>query len=312
MLSLAKLVHHAVDYAGLFPPAGLPLDEVVRNFSLYRQLPTSSMLGRLVLPAARMEEFASLIETLALESQPGEPWRISALVPTVNEAAKFSEACRFLTEFNNAHRSRGFEVDSLEIKTDSPDDVAVTLAKLPSDFQAFLEIDCHADPSPSIGRIAEQAKTAPVFAKIRTGSIVAEQIPGIQQVARFIQACAAHSVGFKATAGLHHPLRNEYRLTYDDDPPRGIMHGFLNVFVASIVAFDQQVPSNVIEEILSDTSPASFQFEAGQICGREFQIDASRIRQLRLSSIQSFGSCSFLEPTEELQALGYQNLFATA
>lgn len=312
MLSLGNLVRHAVDYAGLFPPAALPLDEVVGNFNQYRELPSYPMLGRLVLPAGRLEEFAALADAIEVNSPEASPWRISALLPMVTETDKFAGACKTIEQFNNRFESRGFVVDSLEIKTDSPESVSHTIDQLPDGIQAFLEIDCQNDPGPSIGAIAKHSGTSKWFAKIRTGSVVADQIPPIEQVARFIGSCAAHSVGFKATAGLHHPLRNEYRLTYEADPPRGIMHGFLNVFVASMVAFDKHVANEVIEEILSDTSPASFKFEENLLRWRDYEVESSRIRQLRETGILSFGSCSFLEPTEELQSLGFQHLFAPA
>ena len=167
------------------------------------------------------------------------------------------------------------------------------------------------DPGPSLGRDRSQVGRWKLFAKIRTGSIRADQIPTVEQVARFIAACAAHSVGFKATAGLHHPLRNEYRLTYEDDPPRAMLHGFLNVFVAAMLAFDSAFTIATIEEILSRNLTGNFKFDENRLRWRNFEIDAAGIRQFRETGILSFGSCSFLEPTEELQALGYQQLFAT-
>ena len=312
MLSLGNLVRHAVDYAGLFPPATLPLNDVVRNFAQYRELPSSPMLGRLVLPAGRMEEFAALADTIEVSSPRESPWRISALLPMVTDTDKFSSACQAIDQFNKRFESRGFAVDSLEIKTDSSEGVSRTIAQLPVGIQAFLEIDCQNEPGPSVRVIAEHSGETKWFAKIRTGSIDAGQIPTIEQVARLIGSCATHSVGFKATAGLHHPLRNEYRLTYEPDPPRGIMHGFLNVFVASLVAFDKGVENDVIEEILSETSPANFKFEENLLRWRDFEIASARVQQLRDSAILSFGSCSFLEPTEELQSLGFQHLFAPA
>ena len=46
--SLRALLAGVIDYAGLFPPATLPLDEAVRNYARYRREPEGWMLGRLV------------------------------------------------------------------------------------------------------------------------------------------------------------------------------------------------------------------------------------------------------------------------
>ena len=55
--SLRALLSGVVDYAGLFPPAGLPLDQAIRNYARYRQGSDAWMLGRFVIPAARLAEF---------------------------------------------------------------------------------------------------------------------------------------------------------------------------------------------------------------------------------------------------------------
>ena len=52
-------------------------------------------------------------------------------------------------------------------------------------------------------------------------------------VVRFIRRCIEADVRFKATAGLHHPLRAEFPLTYDAGAPVGAMFGYLNVFLAA-------------------------------------------------------------------------------
>ena len=57
MSALVSLLNGIVDYAGLFPPAGLDMDTVVQNYSEYRKSSQRWMLARLVIPASRLSEF---------------------------------------------------------------------------------------------------------------------------------------------------------------------------------------------------------------------------------------------------------------
>ncbi len=67
--SLAALLSNLIDYAGLYPPAGLPLESVLRNYAAYRNSPQGWMLNRLVLPAAKLRE-----------TRLGSGWRVALLV----------------------------------------------------------------------------------------------------------------------------------------------------------------------------------------------------------------------------------------
>src|SRR3954470_25046208 len=58
--SLRALLSGAIDYAGLFPPAKLPLPEALDNYARYRGEPEAWMLGRFVVPASRLIDIDSL------------------------------------------------------------------------------------------------------------------------------------------------------------------------------------------------------------------------------------------------------------
>src|SRR5262249_34701273 len=68
--SLRALLAGAIDYAGLFPPAQLPLEEAFANYLEYRRSPESWMLGRFVIPAARLAELVQF--EVVLMDIPGE------------------------------------------------------------------------------------------------------------------------------------------------------------------------------------------------------------------------------------------------
>jgi hypothetical protein len=103
-------------------------------------------------------------------------------------------------------------------------------------------------------------------AKIRCGG---GTVPSITELATFIRACRDADVAFKATAGLHHPVRRDGE------------HGFLNLLAAAA--------SDDVEAMLASEDPEEL-----------LAVDARRARQ----ALRSIGSCSFWEPVDELKALG--------
>ncbi len=54
--SLRVLLDSLIDYAGLFPPASLSMTQAVKNYESYRESKHAWMLGRFVVPAAKLGE----------------------------------------------------------------------------------------------------------------------------------------------------------------------------------------------------------------------------------------------------------------
>jgi hypothetical protein len=139
-------------------------------------------------------------------------------------------------------------------------------------------------------------------AKIRTGGETADKFPAAEAVLAFIKLCAAANVPFKATAGLHHPIRSVHRLTYQPDSPSGIMHGFLNVFLAAVFV-RAGMATQLALELLREESAQAFHFDSEGITWRHHHIALDEIAAARQSFSISFGSCSFTEPIDDLRSL---------
>jgi hypothetical protein len=154
------------------------------------------------------------------------------------------------------------------------------------------------DPNPLVAAIAADG----LCAKVRTGGVTADAFPAPTDVARFLAACVRHGVHFKATAGLHHPLRGEYPLTYDAHAPRGVMFGFLNVFLAAAFARQGMPPADVAA-LLDERDPAAFRLTDGHAGWRGHTLEAATIAADRAAFAASFGSCSFREPLDDLSTL---------
>jgi hypothetical protein len=140
-------------------------------------------------------------------------------------------------------------------------------------------------------------------AKIRTGGLTPDAIPSPAQVALFLEASARAGVPFKATAGLHHPLRAERALTYAPDSPRGVMHGFLNVFVAAAFA-RRGAGAARLEAVLREEKAAAFVFDEAGLAWRGERVSTGELAETRRAFACAFGSCSFTEPVEDLRELG--------
>jgi hypothetical protein len=289
MNALRELLGGIVDYAGLFPPAALDMPSAVRNYAAYRGDPGAWMLGRFVLPVARFTEFADAHASLA--GHDAEPWRVSALL---GPDARLDIAR--VDAFNAMQAGRAV-VDSLEGKFTTPGEIETAAEMVKGRMQLYAEIPLDRDPEPLIAAV----KRAGVRAKMRTGGVVADSVPPPSLVVRFMRACLDANVTFKATAGLHHPLRAEYPLTYDAGAASGVMFGYLNVFLAAAVMANGASDADAIR-VLEERDPSAFSFD-GEIRWREHAISASHAKDVRDRIAVSFGSCSFREPVDELQSL---------
>ena len=117
-------------------------------------------------------------------------------------------------------------------------------------------------------------------------------------VAAAIATCRSVDVPLKATQGLHHPFRHH------DDTIGAAVHGFLNLFSASVLAHTHDLPVRQLTEIVAEMDPGAFVFSEDRLAWREYEASADEIRAARAVALISFGSCSFSEPRDDLAALG--------
>lgn len=291
------LVSGLIDYAGLFPPASEGMREALENYASYREGEDRSALGRFIVPVSRLKELEVAGRDLLERGAWSDPWRLSVLIAGDLRAAH-DEIVRF-----NSHRSSGSRgghavIDVAELKAGTVDDVERQRSELPDRFTAYFEIPIDSDVGPLVKAIAR----AGARAKVRTGGVTPGSIPPAKEIIDFIAACRREAVPFKATAGLHHPIRGSYRLTYEPDSPTGTMHGFLNVFVASTLLYAGESEATAIAA-LEEADRRAFAFEDDAIVWRDKRIPAEQIEASRRELAISFGSCSFREPIDELRPL---------
>jgi len=283
-----------VDYAGLFPPSALSMPEAVINYATYKNSNYNWMLGRFVVPVGRLAEFTESAKDFFTRGERGDGWKLSVLA-----SEDIYETVRLVEDFNAAHAPFA-ECDSLEIKADSASLIESCAAVVPPQFTGYFEIPMG---SRDFGEIIVALALTKQRAKIRTGGTTPEAFPRPDEVTRFIRTCTAANVPFKATAGLHHPVRCQKSLTYEKDAPVGMMYGFLNVFLAAAFARLGFKPA-LLNELLEDEWAESFIFDASGVWWRqEHFLSTAQLKLLRERSAISFGSCSFEEPIADLQEM---------
>jgi hypothetical protein len=131
--------------------------------------------------------------------------------------------------------------------------------------------------------------------------VTADAFPDAEIILDFMTACIDAGVPFKATAGLHHPLRGEYRLTYEPGSAKAMMYGYLNVFLAAAL-LRVGAPRDIARAALLETDPTTLDFGDDAITWRDRKLTARQLHSAREFAI-SFGSCSFREPIDELARL---------
>jgi hypothetical protein len=287
--TLNILLSELIDYAGLFPPAVLSMREAVKNFARYVEDEYAWMLGRFVLPLSRLDEF----EIAAKEFLNGSNlWRLSVLCDANNEEIKKIE------EFNLRYDGKAI-VDAIETKANSEGEIQRVSTACGSGWVPLIFCEIPITEIPLIEKIA----SAGFKAKARTGGIKQEMFPTAEEIAKFILACHQSNVAFKATAGLHHPIRCVKPLTYEANAERGVMHGFLNLFLSAAFIRNGLSESEAVEFLL-DENVSSFAFDNEAIHWRSYKLNANQLKDARKSFALSFGSCSFEEPIEDLKQLG--------
>jgi hypothetical protein len=284
------LMLHLIDYAGLFPPASLEMEAAVRNYQEYLAGPHSWMLGNFIVPATRLEEFGQVFQAVCC-GEHENPWTVS--VACVGESLPVD------LKAIQAFPQGPVFIAGLEFRAGTVRTTRTTLDALARGPARYVEIAPDRLPKflPLLAASGSRAK-------LRTGGIRADAIPEPLEVAHFLTACAHEHIPFKATAGLHHPIRSAHPLTYEMGSAIATMHGFLNVFLAATLAFHGSTEKAVLDT-LSEEDPEAFRLEEEDdvIAWHDHRVTSDQVERARRDFAISFGSCSFTEPVDDLKAM---------
>ncbi|MGH7174617.1 MAG: hypothetical protein ACRELG_30485 [Gemmataceae bacterium] len=307
-VSLRALLTGLIDYAGLFPPARLPLDQAIRNYARYRREDDAWMLGRFIVPAARLEDLEPYHDELF---RVDPPFAFSVLGrggggSLTEFLTNLRDDLRDIAAFRKRHGSRvSVEVLETRLPPDLLDphrlESALSLFKTLRVFPAVgLFPFCEAPGQ--VEELLEQLAQLPgerVGFKLRCGGLEASAFPSSQQVANALWRCLDAGIPFKATAGLHHPLPRF------DAGVQARMHGFVNVFLAGVLVHARNLSAKQLCSLLEDDTPKHFSFSHKAATWGKHRATTAEIAAARREFVLSFGSCSFDEPREDLRSLGW-------
>jgi len=298
--SVRAFLDGMIDYAGLFPPAKLPLDEAIRNYARYRTEPESWMLGRFVIPASRLAELDASASLFAS----GPPFEFSVLGRGGETSEAFQAGITADLEAVTAFRTRHGSAVLVEVYEVRPPTEALqesgaealqrtTKVLEQVGLSVFYEV-----PPTAPAALFERLRGGSIGVKLRCGGLEASSFPSPEQVASFIIACRDNGLELKFTAGLHHPLR------HFDSGVQTKMHGFLNVFGAAVLDFALWLGPEEVRDIIEDEDASHFGFDEEGFAWRHHRATGIDIFDARQMFALSFGSCSFEEPRHDLRAIG--------
>lgn len=275
------LLFGLIDYAGLFPPARLPMTEAVDEYRRARVSNDEWLLGCFLCPASRLDELAAVADNkdpvgVIVDSNLAE-----------GDAAAVGSA---LTDL--AWRSSMVEIP---VAADGVAALLAALRNIPEHVPVYIEPPRGVDGETLAEALrlinTDRLAGRHVAAKVRCGGLDAAAFPTAAELAGFVVACRDAGVPFKATAGLHHAVRHT-------DPATGFeMHGFLNLLVACALALRDGLDQDAVAGVLDERD------ERRLIAAVE-TVDSETVAHARRQLLASYGSCSFTEPVDDLRTLG--------
>jgi hypothetical protein len=303
------LLERLIDDAGLFPPAELPMRLAQRAHARHRESAYWWVGGRFVVPASRLDEFA------ATRTAADGPIDLSVILDSGSLGSKGDTVRADLHRIDRIAGLPGVTVSSLEARLPqltfdaaaAERIVADVVERYPTTEIAFWYESGYGAgwtaPLESWLTVLANARTAAppnvtLGAKVRCGGAAAGATPSAEDLAAFVVATHAHDVPWKATAGLHHPVRGRHGVAGGVVP-----HGFLNLFVAGAALHAGALEASRVADVIAEEDPRAFVVDPAHVSWREVRLEPEQIAAARERCV-AFGSCSFDEPVNDLRELG--------
>jgi hypothetical protein len=265
-----------LDDAALFPPGDAPAERAVPAHIEHRRSARAPYVGPFIVPASRVAEVAILAA--------------DAVRDRLDLALTFSGGPDTVADtLVHAAGLDHIRVTAVEVAIPASLTVSAAMSTLaagvPESVHAFVEVPRDERRGEVIAALADTG----LRGKFRTGGTTADAYPDEEELADEIHRSLVNGVPFKATAGLHHAVRNTDAATGFEQ------HGFLNIIAAVAAAADGAGPDDMAAILRSRDGIALAESVAALTVQQAIDI---RRRFL------SFGTCSIVEPLGDLADLG--------
>ncbi|HEU4687730.1 MAG TPA: hypothetical protein VFS23_05180, partial [Vicinamibacterales bacterium] len=228
--SARALMAGAVDYAGLFPPAQLPLADALAEYRRALAGADAWMLGRFIVPAVQLSVLA---DAVVRDAHDGRGWTVSAIV-----REHMDEDAAAVQAFNQRAANQHVRVDTIECRPSSSDSITWLAKTFSPAFTVHVEVGVGPTARDDLRVVARHQ----LRAKVRTGGLAPDAFPAPASLVAFIESARDVGVPFKATAGLHHAMRGTYPLSDEIGAQSATMHGFVNLMLAT-AALGERFPT---------------------------------------------------------------------
>ena len=284
MRAIDCLLADAIDYAGLYPPVALDMHTAVRNFLEYSHSAHRRTLGRFIVD---LDRFPYLWDAA------GDYVRGLRLSVIASPQADWDDLSRLA--------DKGYAIEAIEIKGAETAEIGQIAGRIPDGITVYFEVPIAVPPA-ALDSLLDATSVAGARVKIRTGGTTHDAFPSAYALARMLAELAARRLMFKATAGLHHPIRGRHALTYADASPTAVMHGFVNLAcAAALLHFGGN--ADEARRVLEEEWRGEWKVTPEAIVWEEYGWSGDELREVRRQFFAGFGSCSFEEPVHELEAL---------
>jgi hypothetical protein len=300
--SARALMAGAVDYAGLFPPAQLPLADALAEYRRALVGADAWMLGRFIVPAVQLP---ALADAVVRDAHDGRGWTVSAIV-----REHMDEDAAAVQAFNQRAAHLHVRVDTIECRPSSPSGRGSShgITWLAKTFSPAFTVHVEVGVGPTAPDDLRVVARHQLRAKVRTGGLAPDAFPAPASLVAFIESARDVAVPFKATAGLHHAMRGAYPLSDEIGAQSATMHGFVNLMLATATV-GERLPTTTAAALLTRTDPSALVFDDERVRWGDVELSIDAIGRMREAQCVSFGACSFREPADEYRRFDRSHAF---